>query len=69
MHLKDADKKANSVDSDQTAPSGGSTPFAQTFLSQKLRIITVLCKDKKNNNVKLLKIWTSQKLAVIILKL
>ena len=47
MHLKVADRMANNTDPDQTAPSGtismwsGSTLFAQTCLSQKLRIITV----------------------------
>ena len=43
MHSKDADKIANSVDPDQTAPLGalgavwsGSTLFAQTYLSKNL---------------------------------
>ena len=43
---KDADGMANSVDTDQIVPLGavwsGSTLFAQIYLSQKLRIITVL---------------------------
>ena len=40
MSLKDADRIANSVDPDQTAPLGavwsGSTLFAQTCLSENL---------------------------------
>ena len=38
--MLDADRMANSVDSDQTAPSGavwsGSTLFTQTYLSENL---------------------------------
>ena len=40
MHSKDAERIANSVDADQTAPLGadwsGSALFAQTGLSEKL---------------------------------
>ena len=46
MHPKDADGIANSVDPDQTDPLGAvwswSALFAQAFLSEKLRIITVI---------------------------
>ena len=45
MHPKDADRIANSVDPDQTAPLGavrsGSALFAQTCLSKNLGKITV----------------------------
>ena len=47
--LKDADRMANSVDLDQSAPKSsliGSTLSAQTCQSEKLRIIAVLDKDK-----------------------
>ena len=44
MRPKDADRIANSVDPDQTAPQGavrsGSTLFAQTYVG-KLRIIII----------------------------
>ena len=39
MSPKDADRMANSVDPDQTAP--GSTLFAQALTVRRLRIITV----------------------------
>ena len=46
MSTNDADGIANSVDPEQTAPLGavwsGSALFAQAYLSQKIRIITVL---------------------------
>ena len=44
MHPKAADRTANSVDPDQTAPLGavwsGSALFAQTYLSENLGYIT-----------------------------
>ena len=46
MSLNDADGMANGVDPDQTAPLGavwsGFALFAQAYLSEKLRIITVV---------------------------
>ena len=43
MHPKEADRMANGVDPDQTGPEGavwaGSTLFAQTCLSENLRLL------------------------------
>ena len=47
MSPNDADGMANSVDPDQTTPLGavwsGSALFAQAYLSENFRIITVWC--------------------------
>ena len=39
MPPKDAERMANSVDPDQTAPSSESTLFAQTYMSQYLKFL------------------------------
>ena len=45
MHLKDADKMADNVDLDQTAPLGAKLPYLGLHCLPKLRIIMINHRD------------------------
>ena len=64
MHPKEADRMGNSVDPDQTASEGQTaSDLGLHYCSDLSRIITVILVT-----IKIQKIWTSEKFAVITLK-